>query len=221
MIVADLIERLERCPSDLRVLAIYDCDCAEGDVVDVRVGEDFDEPGPVVRLTMLRRDIIHTLQEMVDQIRRARDQGLYYLALLGALTLPDICAGLAAPDGKTSGPKYKAWVEAYVPHQAAQAAELYGLRCSLLHQGSMHPHGHPYRIAAMASGQLHNLSTEVGTDRVGWLSIPILVDKVTEAAERWFVQYGQTNTVKRNLEKFARLRPEGLPPHVGGAPVIA
>jgi hypothetical protein len=157
---------------------------------------------------------------MIGQIRAARDQGLYYLALIGVLTLPEICAGLAAADGKTSGPKYRAWVEAWVPRQANQAGLLYGLRCSVLHQGRMHPHGQPHRVAAAAQGELHNLSTEVDGERVGWLSIQILVDEVTQGAERWFAQYGQTNTVQKNLEKFARLRPEGLPPHVTG-PVIA
>jgi hypothetical protein len=157
---------------------------------------------------------------MIDQIRRARDQGLYYLALLGALTLPDICAGLAAADGKTSGPKYRSWVEANAPGQRNEAALLWGLRCSVLHQGRMHPDGQSFRVAAGAEGELHNLSTEINGDRIGWLSIPMLVDEVTEGAERWFAQYGQTNTVQKNLEKFARLRPEGLPPHFSG-PVIA
>ena len=71
-----------------------------------------------------------------------------------------------------------------------------------------------------SAGQLHNLSTEVGSDRVGWLSIPMFVEEVTRGAEQWLKQYGESNTVARNLEKFVRLRPEGLPPHVAG-PVIA
>jgi hypothetical protein len=68
---------------------------------------------------------------------------------------------------------------------------------------------------------LHNLSTEVNGDRVGWLSIPMFVDEVTRGAEEWFRKYGTTETVTRNMEKFARIRPEGLPPHVVGSPVIA
>jgi hypothetical protein len=48
--VAELIERLERSAPDLRVLATYDCECAEGDVVETRLAKDFDDLGPVMRL---------------------------------------------------------------------------------------------------------------------------------------------------------------------------
>jgi hypothetical protein len=49
----------------------------------------------------------------------------------------------------------------------------------------------------------------------------MFVDEVTRGAESWYSQYGTTETVKRNMEKFVRVRPEGLPPHVVGSPVIA
>lgn len=160
--------------------------------------------------------------ELVAQVRTATDAGLYYLALFGALTLPDICAALGSENGRASGPKYKDWVQKYVPEQAAGADELYGLRCSLLHQGRALPHGGTFPVAFTfpPTGQLHNLSTQVGDDRVGWLSIPMFVEELTRGVNRWLVDVGDTQIVTRNLERFARLRPEGLPPHVAG-PVIA
>lgn len=162
---------------------------------------------------------------MIRQIRAASVAGLYYLALFGALTLPDICGALAASDGKASKTSYIAWLRYNVPEQAADADQLYGLRCSLLHQGRALPHGGTFPIACMfpspGAGQLHSLSTEVNGDRVGWLSIPMFVDEVTRGTEKWFRTFGTTETVTRNMEKFARVRPEGLPPHVAGSPVIA
>ena len=82
--------------------------------------------------------------------------------------------------------------------------------------------GESFPIAFMAPGgpQLHNLSSMVGEDQVGWLSIEIFVDEVTKGAEELLRKRGGTRTVQRNLERFARLRPEGIPPHVRG-PVIA
>lgn len=165
------------------------------------------------------------MDEMIRQIRAASDAGLFYLALFGALMLPDICGALASSDGKATGTKYKAWLRAYVPEQANDADEIYGLRCSLLHQGRMLPHGGHFPVVSVVPlpgrGRLHNLSTEVAGDRVGWLSIPMFVDEVTRGVESWFRQFGATETVRRNMEKFARIRPEGLPPHFVGAPVIA
>ena len=79
--------------------------------------------------------------EVIRQIRVASAQGLYYLALYGALTLPDICGALESQNGRSSGPKYKAWLRANVPGQAAEAEQIYGLRCSLMHQGRAMPKG--------------------------------------------------------------------------------
>lgn len=162
------------------------------------------------------------MEALIKQIRIASENGLFYLALYGALTLPDICGALESKNGRASGAKYKKWIRSNVAGQAEEADELYGLRCSLVHQGQSLPHGGHFPIAFMAPGapRLHNLSTMVGDDQVGWISIELLVDEVTKAAEIWLEEYGETQIVKRNMEKFARLRPEGLPPHVSG-PVIA
>ena len=139
--------------------------------------------------------------------------------------MPDICGALTASDGKATKSKYTAWLRGNVPEEAGDADLIYGLRCSLLHQGRTLPHGGTFPIACMFPSPgvcyLHNLSTEVNGDRVGWLSIPMFVDEVTRGAEEWFRKYGTTETVTRNMEKFARIRPEGLPPHVVGSPVIA
>jgi hypothetical protein len=165
------------------------------------------------------------VDELIQQIRLASHAGLHYLALFGALALPDICGALASDDGKATGPKYIAWVQTYVPQQTGKAAEIYGLRCSLLHQGRALPHGGAFPIAfsfpTAISGTLHNLSTMKGDDRVGWISVPRFVDEVTVGAEGWLRQFEHTQTVTRNLEKFARYRPNGLPPHTSGFPVLA
>lgn len=83
-------------------------------------------------------------------------------------------------------------------------------------QGSLFP----LAFTFPPGGQLHNLSTVVNGDQVGWMSVPLFVDEITSGAEQWLAKFGSTKRVTRNLEKFARLRPEGLPPHVAGA-VIA
>jgi hypothetical protein len=162
------------------------------------------------------------MEEMIRQVRVASQSGLYYLALLGALGLPDICGAASSENGRASGAKYEDWLRRYVPEQAGEADEIYALRCSLLHQGQTKPHGDfpPIACAPPSTGQLHNLATIVGDESVGWLSIEMFVSEVTTGVERWLSEYGSTNTVARNMEKCARLRMEGLPPHVAG-PVVA
>lgn len=160
--------------------------------------------------------------ELIAQIRIASANGLFYLALYGALTLPDICGALESSNGRASGPKYKKWIRENVRGQADEAEDLYGLRCSLMHQGHTLAKGSHFPVAFMApgGGQLHNLSTvDADGGQIGWISIEMLVEEITAAAASWLDKFGETQTVKRNMEKFARLRPEGLPPHVTG-PVI-
>src|SRR5947207_12791542 len=120
------------------------------------------------------------MEEMIRQIRAASAAGLYYLALFGALALPDICGAVASDNGRASGSKYKTWVRDNVPTHAAQADLIYGLRCSLLHQGQALPHGGTFPIAFMFPGegtpQLHNMSLDVAGQVVFWLSIPVFVE---------------------------------------------
>ncbi len=122
-----------------------------------------------------------------------------------------------------SGPKYKEWLRANVPTQAGDADLIYGLRCSLLHQGRAYPHGGLYPMAFTYGGTIgvHNLSTVVNDQRVGWRTTEMFVAEVTRGAEGWLRAVEGTARFARNMEKFARLRPEGLPPHVAGMPVIA
>lgn len=161
------------------------------------------------------------VEELIDQIRRAEKAGLYYLALIGALTLPDICGALASENGRATGAKYKDWLRSFVPEQAADADLIWGVRCSLLHQGHAHPKGSfPMAFTGPGTGQVHNLSIVDGQgNQVGWTSIEMFVEEVTAGAERWYAEFGETQRVKRNYEKFARIRPEGY----GGVsgPVIA
>jgi hypothetical protein len=173
--------------------------------------------------------------DLLAQTKSALEAGAYMPALMTTLTVPDICGALGSDDGRASGSKYRAWLvdwfklNAGTPYAAAieadAAARLYAFRCSLLHQGSSHPRGLGMRIAfiepAPGAPQLHNLSTDVNGDVVGWISIPSFVDEMADAASRWWSAYGQTKTIIRNLERYARRRPDGLAPHVVGAAVVA
>jgi len=96
-----------------------------------------------------------SLQRFTDAVRKAIAAENYYAALALALTLPDMCVKLTT--GRTSGAKYAAWIEKYMPGdywrlgaQGFEAAfkllnytppkfvpeDFYALRCAYLHEGS-------------------------------------------------------------------------------------
>lgn len=83
------------------------------------------------------------MREFFDQVLRAADAHLYYLALFGALAIPDVCASMESADGLTCGPRYIGWFDAHVAARytvgpgrepSLTGQDAYGIRCSMLHQ---------------------------------------------------------------------------------------
>lgn len=91
------------------------------------------------------------IQQIIDEVRNAINDGYYLVALMGALTLPDIC-GKNEYQAMRTGERYKKWCDTYVYPIRTETAQMdehhdcgitsvngkiiYSLRCSLLHQGS-------------------------------------------------------------------------------------
>lgn len=87
------------------------------------------------------------IEKTVKEIRAALDNRLYFIALMSALALPDICGKAEYPDEKYTGNRYKNWLNKYVNSrefgkyeypaiQGLEAEIIYKLRCNLLHQGT-------------------------------------------------------------------------------------
>lgn len=47
------------------------------------------------------------MEQFIKEICAAVDGGAWILALAGMLALPNMCAAIESPNGKTSGPKYR------------------------------------------------------------------------------------------------------------------
>ena len=51
------------------------------------------------------------MRTVIAQTDKALDERLYYLALIAALTIPDMAAALESPDGRSSAKRYISWYE--------------------------------------------------------------------------------------------------------------
>lgn len=84
---------------------------------------------------------------LVQDIRKALENELYFVALSSALTLPDICGKAAYPNERSSRKRYIFWYEEEIgkyekdpndkenmPYLSGEV--IYSLRCSLLHEGN-------------------------------------------------------------------------------------
>ena len=87
------------------------------------------------------------INRLVQDIRKALENELYFVALSSALTLPDICGKVAYPNEKSSRKRYIFWYEDEIgkyeknpddkenmPYLSGEV--IYSLRCSLLHEGN-------------------------------------------------------------------------------------
>lgn len=91
------------------------------------------------------------VNRIIKEVKTALDNECYIVALMGALTLPDICGKNEYPKA-SNGERYTKWCDTYVypqqPHIDEEGKQLdcgitgisgkivYSLRCALLHQGS-------------------------------------------------------------------------------------
>lgn len=85
--------------------------------------------------------------QLVQDIRKALENNLYFVALSSALTLPDICGKAAYPEEPSSRRRYISWYDEEIgkyeknpedkenmPYLSGEV--IYSLRCSLLHEGN-------------------------------------------------------------------------------------
>jgi hypothetical protein len=151
------------------------------------------------------------LLTLVQQMRQSVAAGLYMPAIMVALTLPDVMGALGSEDGKASGSKYRTWLSDHAGYPADDAVLIWGIRCSLLHQGRANKGDIEVAFTVPGTGQLHKLSIEAHDGvRVAWYSIEGFVEDIAAAVIAWLERFALTARAQRNLERFARLRPEGV-----------
>jgi hypothetical protein len=188
------------------------------------------------------------MRTLLTQIETSLDSRLYYLSLFAALSIPDIAGALDSADGIANRPRYAAWYEKWVRPRFVEALRnappntlpyltttsenpltgdaCYRFRCSLLHQGSSQHPASPFdRIIFVEPGAnsaaIHYNALK-GKNAKPVLSIDLnaFCLEVVSGAKLWLAAVEQSLLFKGNYAKFARYRPEGLPPSIVNLPVV-
>ena len=181
---------------------------------------------------------------ILDQIERSLDSDLYYLALFGALTIPDIAGALEAADGRATGDRYKDWYEKWVRPRfkedvQRQLAErgitdilpqlenpltgdaCYRFRCSLLHQGRTQDPKSPYsRIIFIEPGVTTNVVHYGVMNDALCIEVPSFCHEVVAGSKLWLHSVEGTEPYDTNNDRFVRRYDSGLAPYIVGVPVI-
>lgn len=161
---------------------------------------------------------------ITDEIERALSAGLYYLAIVVALGLPDVCAALESDDGEATKQKYRTWCDAWLlpSYPGLTSDDLYSMRCGVVHQGRL---GHPKMQYSRVLFTLPNPSRNVFhrgviNDAPNLDAVTFCRD-VTDAVARWHAATGAEPNVVANLPRLVRFYAQGLAPYLVGVPLIA
>lgn len=157
--------------------------------------------------------------ELLDQIDIASDSNVYYLALQGALTVPDIAGALGRESGEGNGHSYRQWVKENLPNWSLEedAQMLWDFRCAVLHQ---------YRgLLPERKGGKRLVFTEPGpgvsspfhgwrlnhNPEEQWVSqdLPTFCREITDSARSWLARNESNPIVQRNLEASIKRHPDG------------
>lgn len=172
----------------------------------------------------------HPIETSLQQIEGAIEAKLYYLAVVSALTLPDVCAALEDENGYSGREEYKKWYRENLADlfPFMSDADAYSLRCGVVHKGNLGlktkqarfsrvlftlPSGHEH-------GQDHMWHNCVADDCLQFDAI-LFCREVVEAVRRWCEKTRENEIVAGNLPNLIQFRPYGLAPYFVGMPVIA
>jgi hypothetical protein len=164
------------------------------------------------------------MRDLLRQIDFGVKANLYYLSLFAALSIPDICAALSSPDGKTTGSRYAAWFDQNVAPKyqgRLDGQTCYQFRCSLLHEGNtVHPASQYKRVIFLEPGTNSNIfHNNVINDALN-IDVRIFCYDIISSAEDWLSANEACTTFKSNSPKFIQRYANGLAPYFVGPPVI-
>jgi len=166
------------------------------------------------------------MRDFLQQVHRALDENLYYVALFAALTIPDICGAMESGDGKAHKCRYIAWFDKWVTPKKYSRSTLTGevcyyYRCAVLHQGrATHPKMPYERVLFVEPGATNNVfHNNVINDALN-IDVRVFVRDILEGASKWLQEVENTDNYQRNYARFMRRFPNGLSPYISGVPVI-
>lgn len=178
------------------------------------------------------------LDLILADIDRALDAELWYLALAVTLSIPDICssAEIKREPGekiwKGTEDRYTRWCAAHLIPKFSQftATDCWALRGGITHNAKLF--GHPkqkydrvvFTLPEPGANVWHEcLSANTATAEGVALQLDLrtFCGQMTDAAKEWQARNAGNEIVEANLANLVHRRPQGLPPHFVGMPVIA
>lgn len=161
------------------------------------------------------------MYDILDQINAANKAGYYYVALVSALSLPDICGALDSPDGEASRERYITWYDHHITSGLARGQDIYHFRSSLIHPSrTPAPKGQFTRIIFMEPRATTYVFDNCIVGDALMLDVHNFIMLLCTATRIWLKAAEGKETFKKNLNKVINHHPNGLSPYITEVAVI-
>jgi len=162
------------------------------------------------------------LDMALADIEKALKNEMFYLALVGALTLIDMCAALESADGRTSRTKLENWFNAHLQkhYPWLQGEDCYGLRCGLVHQGIVKTSAQGHQSAWNRTLFVFTSMKNCGANDAYITSLPIFCRDVCSEVRAWIAAKKTDPNVQKNMQNLMKLHRTGLTGYIEGVPVL-
>lgn len=164
------------------------------------------------------------LEPILQEIDKAIEAELYYLALSTALTLPDVCSALEQPSGRTNGNRYKDWYRKHVQSHFPwlSPADCYSIRSGVSHQGSFGRGNVSYSRVVFTLPDKRVTMTNCVINDVYVTSLTGFCETMIAIARNWYANERENQHVKSNIANLVRPGMMDFRPAMGiDLPVIA
>lgn len=164
------------------------------------------------------------MEFILQDIEKCLENGLYFVALQSALTLPDICGALEN-DSDIVKTRYIKWYDANMQGKSILSAEdCYAFRNGMIHRAfPKHQKMNYDRVIFFHP----DYSTIISGDNniinnTAWINLVTFCRNIVEAVRIWEQKMRDTNNPDfiKNYPNLIRVHPTGISPYMGGFPVI-
>jgi hypothetical protein len=175
---------------------------------------------------IVRGPEIPAVEAILRDIERALEAKLYYLAILICVMIPDICAGLERPDGRTSPDLYKKWYTKHIQQTVGgvPAEECYSLRCGMTHQARTEiKKGYADRVIFTTPESGPHVDSIILRDPYNSayaFDLKLFCGRWIKGTREWLKSVESNFLVQENMRSMVQLRPHGLAPYIVGTPII-
>jgi hypothetical protein len=149
-------------------------------------------------------DLEDTFHVYWDEIRRCRHGKCYWAMLHLVVSLPDICASLESPTGKTNGKGYIDWCDRNVRDEVLSGRDWYSIRCAVFHQGRTSTRRRLYQFSdPNGDASDHGKVVRIENVEALNLNIQVLVQKVWAGISGWLhsLDSNQNSAIRGNVIK--------------------